>query len=275
MYLGIDIGGTKTLVATLTDSGEIRKKRRFPTSKDYDQFLANLDAQLKELDIAGEFDTCAAVPGLLDRASGTVRSLGNLPWRDKAIRDDISKLVGSKRVIIENDAKLAGLSEAILLKDVYTRVLYITVSTGIGFSFIAGGTIDTSFGDAGGRALLLEHDGSMMPWEDFASGRAIVGRYGKKASEITDEATWREISHDLARGLIQLIATVQPEVIVVGGSVGVYFEKYGNLLTEALREYPMPLVALPKIVGARRPEEAVIYGCYDLIKQAGDENDNS
>lgn len=34
MYLGIDIGGTKTLAATLTNEGVITESVKFPTPKD-------------------------------------------------------------------------------------------------------------------------------------------------------------------------------------------------------------------------------------------------
>jgi glucokinase len=154
-----------------------------------------------------------------------------------------------------------------LLKNEYSKVLYITVSTGIGIGLVVDGEIDTSIGDGGGRAILLEHRGQMTPWEDFASGHAIVERYGKRAVDITDETTWGKISRDLAKGLVELIAIVQPEVIVIGGSVGTYFERYGGLLARELASYSVPLVTMPQLQAAQRPEEAVIYGCYDYAKR--------
>jgi predicted NBD/HSP70 family sugar kinase len=268
MYLGIDIGGTKTLVASLDDQGKLTEKVKFPTDQDYAKFLEDLKQSIEGLS-AKDFQYCAVgIPAtVIDRATGTGVSFGNLPWKDAPLRDDAARLAGCPAVI-ENDAKLAGLSETALLNGAYRTVLYVTVSTGIGFALMVDNKIDTSFGDAGGRALLLEHEGKMISWEDFASGRAIVERYGKQAGDITDQDTWRQISHDLAQGLIQLIATVQPEVIVIGGAVGVHFKKYGALLAEALETYQIPLVPLPKVIGAQRPEEAVIYGCYELMKQA-------
>jgi predicted NBD/HSP70 family sugar kinase len=269
MYLGIDIGGTKTLVASLDDQGTVIEKAKFPTDQNYSKFLEDLKQHIDGL-TAEDFRYCSVgIPAtVIDRPAGKGISFGNLPWKGVPVRDDAARLAGCP-AIVENDAKLAGLSEAILLKGAYRTVLYVTISTGIGFSLVINNVIDTSFGDAGGRALLLEHQGKIRSWEDFASGRAIVERYGQKASEITDQAIWQEISHDLAKGLILLIAMVQPEIMVVGGSVGAHFEKYGTLLAEELKKYSLPLIPLPKLIGAERPEEAVIYGCYELIKQIG------
>lgn len=274
MYLGIDIGGTKTLAAALSDDGKIIGEARFATDKDYGKFLEDLGRNVEDLkrSAGGAEGVEAAAAGIpatvIDRGRGIGVSFGNLPWKDVPIRDDISRICGCQ-VAIENDAKLAGLAEAAALKGEYGRVLYVTVSTGIGYALVVDGAIDPNVGDAGGRALLIEHEGAPAPWEDFASGKAIVERYGKKAADITDAGTWRNIAHDLAEGLIRLIAALQPEVIVIGGAVGTHFHKYGAALAEELAGYHMPLVPLPKVVAARRPEEAVINGCYELLAQSG------
>ena len=46
MYLGIDIGGTKTLVAALDDQAKIIEQIKFPTAKEYAQFLTDLKQAL-------------------------------------------------------------------------------------------------------------------------------------------------------------------------------------------------------------------------------------
>ena len=33
------------------------------------------------------------------------------------------------------------------------------------------------------------------------------------------------------------------------------------------RRYALPVIKIPEIIQARRPEKAVAYGCYDLAKQ--------
>ncbi len=268
MYLGIDIGGTKTLVAALSDNGEITDERRFPSSHDYDQFLRDLDANLKELRLEDGFRACAGVSGLLDRQAGTVHALGNLPWRDKSIRDDISGLIGGKQVLIENDSRLAGLSEAQLVKNTYRNVLFMTVSTGIGGALIQDGRIVTALQDTEIGKMPLWHDGEYVHWEDFAGGRSVVSRFHKKADEITDPADWRVIGENLAHGLGAVCSVLQPEVIILGGSVGKHTGSYSPVILEFLAKHLHPIVRQPKaILPAQRPDDAVIYGCYDLAKQ--------
>jgi glucokinase len=266
MYVGIDIGGTKTLVAVLNAHGVITEHAKFPTSKNYEEFLELLSSTLATFKTRDFRAGGVGMPvTVFDRKHGRGVSFGNLPWRNVPVQHDIERICDCP-IVIENDAKLAALSEAMLLKGTYRKVLYVTVSTGIGIGLVVNGVIDTNIGDGGGRAILLDHKGKITSWEDFASGRAIVERYGKKAMDITDEATWKQISRDLAKGFIELIAIMQPEVIVIGGSVGTYFDRYGDLLAKEIEKYHMPLLTLPKLRKAERPEEAVVYGCYDLAK---------
>jgi len=265
MYLAIDIGGTKTLVASLTNEGVISERIKFETPKDYKQFLTVLADNYNRLSTK-EFIGCGlAVPGRIDRERGIAIAFGNLPWKNVPIRQDVAEIVACP-VVIDNDANLAGLSEAMLLKDKYNHVLYVTISTGIGTGVIVNQRIEPALADSEGGHMLLEHNDKLMLWEDFASGRAIVERYGKKAQDIHDAATWQEIARNLAVGFIDLIAVLQPEIIVLGGGVGCHAERYKQYLVEELKRFETPMVRIPPIIKAQRPEDAVVYGCYDLAK---------
>lgn len=264
MYLAIDVGGSKTLVAAIDEQGVIKERQKFPTPTDYAAWrdeIADVVANLA----TKKFIACGiAVPGKVDRTHGLGLDMGNLPWHDVEVRKDIGGLLDCP-VVVENDANLAGLSEAMLAKQ-YSRVLYVTISTGIGTGIIIDQTIEPGFADSEGGKIKLEHRGEIKEWEDFASGRAIKDKYGKRAHDITDEATWKQIASDIALGLFDLIAVIQPQVVIFGGSIGTYFERYKTPLKQVLDSLATPLVPIPVLKQAERPEDAVVYGCYDLAK---------
>lgn len=264
MYLGIDIGGTKTIVASLDDHGVIQENIRFATPQNYTDFLKELSLSVAKLATKTFVAAGVGVPSKIDRAQGIAIAGGRLPWKNIPIQRDIKEIAHCPTVI-DNDANLAGLSEAMLLKE-YQRVLYITISTGIGTGYIVNQEIDPSMADSEGGYILLEHGGKLKQWEDFASGQAIVRRFGKRASEITDKATWRIIAHDIALGIFDLIAVFQPNVIVLGGGVGAHYEKFKDYLDEDLKSFETPMLAIPPILEAKRPELAVVYGSFDLAK---------
>ncbi len=266
MYLGIDVGGTKTLLGVFSGKGKLVESLKFLTPKEYDLFLAELATAITQLK-NDDFQAAAiAIPGKVDRKHGIGLDFGNLPWEDVAVQAPLERLLHCP-VLVENDANLAGLSEAMNIKKDFKRVLYVTISTGIGTGIITNGIIDPDFADSEGGHIVLDHHGKFVTWESFGSGKAIVKRYGKKASEIDDPEIWKTIAHDWASGFLNLIAVMQPDVVVIGGGVGSHFDKFGAFLVEELHRYETPLTPTPPILAAQRPEEAVIYGCYELLKE--------
>lgn len=266
MYVGVDVGGTKTLLAVLNEHGEIVEEKQFPTPKTYDNFILELKNAYAHLGHQDYRAGAIGIPGRVDRRHGRGISLGNLSWKNFNIQHDTERILHCP-IALENDAKLAGLSEYMLVKSKFNKILYLTLSTGIGYSLVQDGVIDISLGDVAGHGLMLEHNGKMMAWEDFASGRAILETYGQIAKDIHDQEIWSKYSRDVAQGLIQVIAITEPEAVIIGGSVGVYFDRYAKPLAANLKKYELPLITIPKLLQAQRPEKAVIFGCYDLAKQ--------
>src|SRR5688572_10630737 len=171
MYLGIDIGGTKTIVASLDRHGVIVESIKFPTPKTYVLFLKVLEETVEKLATKKFKACCTAVPGYLDRNKGVAKAFGNLSWRNVPIAKDVQEIVGCPTVI-ENDANLAGLSEAMLLKQ-YDRVFYLTISTGIGSGYIVNRTIDADMANSEAGHMVIEYHNRLQRWQDFASGKAI------------------------------------------------------------------------------------------------------
>lgn len=264
--MGVDVGGTKTLLAVFDAHGKIIKTEKFPTPEKYNDFLALLESTVVAMSTGELQAICVALPGRIDRENGIGLRFGNLDWKNIPIQTDIERMFDCP-VVLENDAKLAGLSEANLIKDEFKKVIYITISTGIGIALIINGIIDQNKSDSGGNSMIMEHKGKYVSWESFASGHAITERYGKKASEINDAAIWKVLAKDFAVGILDLIAIFQPEIVIIGGGVGTHFVKFEKPLKEFMKDYETPMMKLPPIVRAKHPEEAVIYGCYDLLKE--------
>ena len=269
MYIAIDFGGTKPLVGLLDHDGEVKKAVKFPTSENYQDFLQELKTSVVEL-INGQEITaaCMAIPGTVDRQNGIILHLGNLNWpKEIPIKADISTFLNCP-VVIENDANTAALSEALIVKDMYQKALYITISTGIGSGYVVDGKLDEALLDVEIGHNMYEHEGKVQEWEDFASGSWIVKTYGKKASELEDESAWRKISENIAIGIVNAVNSLDPDVIIIGGGVGTHLPKFKDYLDDAISKIDPGFNKIPPIIQAQRPEEAVIYGCYELAKQS-------
>ncbi len=255
------------MLAVFSKGGEIKEKVQFPTPDDYDEFKKLLAEYIAKLSTNDFRAAGVAIPGRVDRRHGVGISLGNLPWRNFPIQTDLETMLHCP-VVLENDAKAAALSEALNIIHEFKRVLYVTIGTGIGTGLVNDGVLDTSTNDLGGKGMLVVHQGKRQEWESFASGRAIVKRFGKKASEIHDEKIWRTLAEDFANGILDLIARYQPDAVVIGGGVGSHFNHFGKFLNETLKRYETPLMSMPPVRSAEHAVEAVVIGCFHLAKKA-------
>ncbi len=261
MIVAIDTGGTKTLVASFNKSGVLGSQVKFPTPKDTTEYIKVLRQTITDNYAGKTVDAIVvAIPGVVN--NGVVIWCGNLPWKNFDIKSALSGVLGKVPVYIENDAKLAGLGETRFLKPIPAQSLYVTVSTGIGTGITTNGHINPALRNSEGGHALIEYDGVVREWESFASGRAIYETYGKYAHDITSKRTWRQIADRISRGFLAIIPILQPDIIIIGGSIGTYFEKYGQQLQDILKEKLPSHIPCPKFVQAKYPELAVIYGCY-------------
>jgi len=133
--LAIDIGGTNTRLALVNEHSEIEQILIKPTvCHDKDKFMQNILDGIAEFDLSNIIAIGAGVPGVVNRETGEIIDLPNvfvknIPFK-KLIEDRFHK-----PVYIRNDAEVACFGESLSpLGKKYERVLFITISTGLGVS---------------------------------------------------------------------------------------------------------------------------------------------
>lgn len=245
MLLGIDIGGTKTILALANESGEILAKLRFPSRMALgpdaylDDMICRADAFVQESGCEGKVEgvgVCCGGP--LDREKGLILSGSTLPgWTMVPIRKTIEDAFGAP-MNFDNDATAAGYAEALFGAGKGTRdMAYFTVSTGIGGGIISGGK---PFRGAGNAAEFghqtLDVNGPVCPCgkrgclQGLASGTAI----GERARHAAEERPTRMI--DLAGGEIRRItAETAAEAAQLGDPVALnVWEETGKYLGQGI-----------------------------------------
>ncbi|HRF28860.1 MAG TPA: ROK family protein [Candidatus Saccharibacteria bacterium] len=259
MLIAVDTGGTKTLVASFSSDGSLQTSERFETPKNTEEYITQVGETIRKV-LGDEAPTAivVAVPGTILR-TGVLRGARNLGWKNFDIVSALQPQFDCP-ILLENDANLAGLAEAHALPETPQICLYITVSTGVGTGIITHGRISEEFGQAEGGQAVVTHDGELKTWESFASGRAFHEKYNMYAKDVTDSAQWQEIGENIGLGLVAQIPLLNPDVVVIGGSIGTYFDKYAEYLEPFLRAHLVDRT--PEVRAASHPEQAVIYGCY-------------
>lgn len=261
MIVVVDTGGTKTLISSFNEKGEVIKSSKFPTPKVQADYITVLQEKLRTDYSSQPVEALViALPGMVK--NGVALWCNNLKWKNFEAQKAFDNTFGDAPVLIENDANLAGLAEAHALNPIPSSVLYVTISTGIGTGFITDGRIDPGLRLSEGGRALVEFEGEVREWESFASGRAIRETFRQYARDITDQSTWQNIADRISRGFLAMIPVIQPDVVVIGGSIGTFFPKYSHYLKSILKTKLPPHIPCPQFIQASHPEEAVVYGGY-------------
>jgi len=196
-----------------------------------------------------------AVPGPFDHERGIclIRGLGKL---EALYGVDLREVLNLNAVFL-NDAEafLLGEAEAGAARS-HGRAIGLTLGTGLGSAFLAGGEIvrDGAGVPPNGDLHTVAFRGS--PVEDTISARGIRARTGRDpaslaaladAADPVAAAALAEVGADLAEFLEPWLTAFRPTVVVVGGGIAGAWRHFSAAL---------PGIAVP----AERPHEAALVG---------------
>lgn len=260
MIIAVDTGGTKTLIASFNESGDMTVVTKFPTPRDQSEYIESVTSSIREVIADSPLEGIViALPGPI--RAGILQRSPNIGWQQFDVVNAFRERFPDTMVAIGNDADLAGIAEARALEEPKLCV-YVTLSTGVGTGLTYAGKLLPELRRFEGGSMRIEYNGSRERWESIASGHSFYERYGQYGSDVNDPEKWRDYAGRVASGLLALIPLIEPDHIVIGGSMGTHFAKYYSYLEELLNTSIAKHMTDVKITQAQHPEQAVVYGCY-------------
>lgn len=259
IMIGVDTGGTKTLICTFTTDGAVHDVQRYTTPTDPTDYVCLLTHQLAPRITE---QTTTAVIGL----PGTIHNdqtvwCPNLHWQAVPIRSMLEKALPHITILLENDANLAGIGASLQQDAVPGCALYIGLGTGIGTSIILRGKLPDGLRRSEAGHMLVAYQGTLQCWEHIASARAIHQAHGH-LSAATPAGIWHDVAERIACGLYALVPALQPDCILFGGSIARFLPSFGPPLAALLQTQLPQEIIRPLLKTIDHPEEAVLHGCY-------------
>lgn len=281
VVVGLDIGGSKMIAAAADESGRIIKRERAPTPRGLAAGLALLDEMIAEVTEGAEIITIgAAAGGPLNWETGVVSPLHQPEWCNIPLKQLMEEKYRC-RFNVDVDTNLAALAEHHHMEERAPKLLYVTISTGLGGGLVIDGEIYRGMNgehpEVGHQSVSYRLSaertvacpcGSNGCLEALVSGSGIRRLYRKAPEELTDEE-WEEVSWNLGQGLRNLAVIYLPDVIVMGG--GLIFGAREKLLTPAtqvMRDH-LKIVPHPRVIASDLGEHNVLAGAI-LLALRGD-----
>ena len=248
MYLAVDIGGTKTLVALFSKRGRVLRRHKFKTSWQKERFIRDLLRVLREFSKFKLVAVVVAVPGAVQKNCSI--KLDNRDWGTFSLMDEFSQLFDCP-IYFKNDASLAAAYESQRLPG---KTVFLTFSTGIGGGIAERGQILPESDKFEPGHKIYSHSGKSMEWEDIAASSALEKVFHvDAATDLRGKKIMTEIAERVYLGIPDIVSRYKPDTIILGGPLGKIFNLYVKYLPKAEGvRYRRP----------RRPLESVIYGCY-------------
>lgn len=281
MIAGIELGGTKTVVATGTGEGAVAEEWRFPTTTPEETFSRAI-GWLHELGRPSAIGVAAFGPlGVVPRRGnyGKLLATPKPGWADFPIIGTLQRSFPDARVSIETDVNAAALAEARSgAASGMEDVAYITIGTGIGAGILSGGhlihgALHPEFGHLKVPRQAGDDFAGVCPFhgdclEGLASGPAMAARWGRPAQDVpANHPAWDTEAWYLAHGALSLVGIVSPERIIIGGGVSQaegFHAKVEALLSKIAAGYFAPLHHAPYIVAPQLGQQAGIIGALLL-----------
>lgn len=272
MKIGIDLGGTNTVVGLCTDTGELLQKASAPTKRgDKEKLLADFHNLAIEVCTAQNVafsevtQIGIGVPGSFVKETCTLTFGANLNLKQVCFSNAFLPTFQCP-VYLDNDANCAALGEHVSGAGEHVDdMVMITLGTGIGGGLIIDGKLYSGSNNIAGEVghMVIEVGGLSCNcgrhgcWETYASATGLIN-LAKRALATDcksilrdyDELTAKHVcdAHDagdpvasdiftnyvqyLACGINNIIAILQPQRIVIGGGVA----GYGHKLLTPLRK---------------------------------------
>jgi len=273
--LGIDIGGTDTKIGIIETNGSILNKTSIKTNADehheklIERIFSCVLALLEQKDLTGNDISLIGVgaPGILDIKNGIIQFTPNMPkWVDvpivKSMQDKFNL-----RCVLENDANSAAWGEkwvgAGSGADIESLVL-ITLGTGIGGGIIIKNEIWHGRKNIAGELghITIVPDGIKCSCgnygcvEAYASATAVVQNYKDLVSgcdeniDLTAENIYNQaLNGDKAAEnvmqeagmylgvlIVNIMHTLNPDIIVIGGGMSAAKDLLLNPVNEEIRK---------------------------------------
>lgn len=249
-----------------------------------------------------------ASAGLVEPRTGSILFSPHLHWQDVPLRDMLKRRLGTE-VYVDNDVNMAALGELHFGAGIGARhMVCVFVGTGIGAGIVVDGHLYEGAGGFAGEVghMTIAWDGPSCPsgnrgcWESYASGTAMALRArqalenGERSilrelvkqdldalrveaiaeADLRDDPLARRILEEtgeyLGAGLANLVNTLNPELLVLGGGVMRGVPRLFDLAEQSLRRRALPdAVASLRVARARFGREAGVIGAGVLVKLAG------
>ena len=244
--LGIDLGGSNLRVG-LVENNCLVKIESLPINKNEneDAVLNNILSLIKCFSNERIEGIGIGVPSIVDIEKGIVYDVQNIPsWKEIHLKDFLQDKFNLP-VYINNDANCFVMGEKYFGKaKKFNNIVGLIIGTGLGAGIIINNNLYTGNNCGAGEFGMIQYKNKN--YEYFCSGQYFINEYqtkGEKLFELAkngdNEATriFSEFGSNIGEAIKAILYSIDPEIIVLGGSVSKSFKYFKNEMLSSMSDF--------------------------------------
>ena len=304
LFVGLDIGGTKTAVLVSNRSMNVLGWGTAATETSSPQALVEgiyraVEDVLAARGLATDdlLAVGAGVPGMVDPQTGIVQLAVNLNLHTFPLGSALSERFGVP-VVLENDVRAASLGAYRWLKNISPQrfMAYLSIGTGISAGLVADGRLYRGAHGMAGEIghVIFDPDGDRCACglsgclETISAGPSIARQWAHnggtaeevfaaaKQGDLTAQLVIQQAAQGVARAVQLLVMAYDVDRVVLGGGVmnagDVFLELIYTALAEMRAQSPLAerMLAADKVVAAPKEADVARWGAVMLAFLAFD-----
>jgi glucokinase len=245
--IGIDLGGTKVGIGRVEDGRIVRHVSAAVSAQGSEQqIIEEVVGAVEQVFDASVAGIGVGVPSVVDVEKGIVYDVQNIPsWKEVPVKEILERRFG-RPVYINNDANCFAVGEKYFGKGIKCRHLVgLIVGTGLGAGIILNGRLYSGPNCGAGEFGMIPYKDSIL--ENYSSGQYFTRAYGVRGEEVHSSAgrgdrealdIFERFGEHLGDALMIIMLAVDPEAIILGGSVSRDFPFFERAMRERMKIFP-------------------------------------
>ncbi len=278
--LGVDIGGTNIRAGLIDNNALIRvesmKLRKNGTEQ---EILDDLNLIIKKF-MSEKIEAIGiGVPSLVDAEKGIVYDATNIPaWKKVSLKEQIEE-INQIPVYVNNDANCFVIGEKYFgeAKN-FKNIVGLIIGTGLGSGLILNNHLYSGNNYGAGEF-------GMIPYKDhnyeyYCSGQFFINEFGVNGEEVFLQAElgdekalniFARFGNHLGEAVKTILFAVDPEIIVIGGSVRKSYKYFENSMRDSINNFSYKHSLESLKISVSKVEYSAILGaaalCYEAFEK--------
>ena len=212
------------------------------------------------------------VPSLVDIKTGIVYDVQNIPsWKKVPLKKIIEEYFNVP-VYINNDDNCFAVGEKYFGKGKeFENIVGLTLGTGLGAGIIINNRLYSGKNCGAGEFGSLPYKDSIL--EDYCSSKFFINQYHTTGEVLYSRAQrgdrqaidiFEEFGSYLGDAVISIMFTIDPDLIVLGGSISKSYKFFIDSLMEKLEKFPYKRNVEQLVIEKSERDDIVILGAAAL-----------